>query len=195
MNRLLALGVVGWVVLGASGACQGPDPFDRASDAGIHGLGGHAFGVGGMRGVGGNIAGVGGHGVGGNIAGVGGNIAGVGGARGTGGAMGTGGMASDGGIGTGGRGVGGRSGDAGANCITAIISNGYAAPPAAPCSACKDNNNNSWEANCKAMLDCMALKPQPVSASDEQMCFNMASGSGTLQSACVDPLLVAGSCK
>jgi hypothetical protein len=193
MNRLLALGVVGWVAFGALGACQGPDPFDRASDAGgIHGLGGH--GTGGVRGVGGNFAGVGGHGVGGTIGGVGGNIAGIGG-HGVGGATGTGGMPSDGGIGTGGRGTGGRSGDAGANCITAIISNGYAAPPAAPCSACKDNNNNSWETNCKAMLDCMALKPQPVNASDEQMCFNMASGSGTLQSTCVDPLLAAGGCQ
>jgi hypothetical protein len=196
MNRLLAFGVVGWVVFGALGACQGPDTYDRPFDSGGHGLGGQGIMGTGGRGTGGSLFGVGGRGVGGNIAGVGGSIAGVGGARGTGGAtVGTGGMTSDGGIGTGGRGTGGRTVDAGANCITTIIANGYAAPPAAPCSACKDNNNNSWETKCTGMLDCMALKPQPVSASDEQMCFNQAGGSGNLQSSCVDPLLMAGGCQ
>ena len=202
MNRVVALGIVCWIAFAGLGGCQGPDPFDRnpgmtASGGHVAGNGGHipvgigGSGAGGLRGTGG--AGMGGSGTGGR--GVGGGSMG---GRGMGG-MGAGGMRMDGGVdtdgrGVGGSGVGGRIVDGSANCITAIKNAGYSAAPAPPCSACMDQNHNSYEAKCTMMIDCMAAKPQPCSGNCELDCFNSVGGNGPL-SMCVDALLTAGGCQ
>jgi len=136
---------------------------------------------------------VGGSGTGGR--GVGGGSTG---GRGMGG-MGAGGMRMDGGVdtdgrGMGGSGAGGRIVDGGGNCVTAIKNAGYSAAPAPPCSACMDQNHNSYEAKCTMMIDCMAAKPQPCSGNCELDCFNSVGGNGPL-STCVDALLTAGGCQ
>jgi hypothetical protein len=198
MNRLVALGIVGWIAFAGLGGCQGPDPFERR-DAGMTATGGHIVvgsgghivtgnggsGTGGFRGSGG--AGAGGTGAGGK--GAGGSSMGGRGMGGTGA-----GGAADGGVGTGGRGAGGRIVDGGANCITAIVMAGYSAPPAPPCSACMDQNHNSYETKCTMMIDCMAGKTQPCTGNCELDCFNSVGGNGPL-SGCVDAILMAGGCQ
>jgi hypothetical protein len=205
MNRVVALGIVGWIAFAGLGGCQGPDPFDRSRDAGmtggggqiVTGNGGHIVtgnggsGAGGLRGSGGS--GAGGAGTGGK--GAGGSATG---GRGMGGGTGGGGSGTDGGSmggrGMGGTGAGGRIVDGGANCITTIQMNNYSAGAAPPCSACMDQNHNSYEAKCTMMIDCMAAKPQPCSGNCELDCFNSVGGNGPLSS-CVDALLMAGGCQ
>ncbi len=201
MNRVVALGIVGWIAFAGLGGCQGPDPFDR--NAGMAASGGHANGNGGhiVVGIGGSgaggLRGTGGSGAGGS--GTGGKGAGGSsmGGRGMGG-TGAGGIAVDGGSmggrGMGGTGAGGRIVDAGANCITAIVNAGYMAGTAPPCSACMDQNHNSFETKCTMMIDCMAAKPQPCNGNCELNCLHSVSGSGPLQG-CVDALLTAGGCQ
>ncbi len=67
----------------------------------------------------------------------------------------------------------GGSPDAG-NCITQIISDGYAAGTAAPCSACNDGNGNSLATKCTGMLDCLV---PPSTESDFTRCLNLVGGS------------------
>ena len=43
---------------------------------------------------------------------------------------------------------------AGENCLSQVISKGYACGSAPPCSACKDNQT-SKAAECQAVLDCI----------------------------------------
>ena len=40
MNRVVALGIVGWIAFAALGGCQGADPFDRPADGSVTGGGG-----------------------------------------------------------------------------------------------------------------------------------------------------------
>ena len=213
MNRVVALVIVGWIAFAGLGGCQGADPFDR--DAGrSSGIGGHLAGSGGqiVTGNGGSGAGgfraSGGSGAGGTGAGgfraSGGS--GAGGSNTGGRAMGGSGMggvgaggsgaggSSMGGRGMGGSGAGGRVGDGGANCITTIQMNGYSAGTAPPCSACMDQNHNSYATKCTMMIDCMAAKPQPCTGNCELDCFNMVGGNGPL-SGCVDAILMAGGCQ
>jgi hypothetical protein len=202
MNRLVALGIVGWIAFAGLGGCQGPDPFERrdsgATGAGgqiVIGIGGHIVtgnggsGAGGLRGSGGS--GAGGRGTGGSS--MGGRGMGGSGAGGFAGAFGVGGS-STGGRGMGGSGAGGRIVDGGANCITAIAMAGYTAGTAPPCSACMDQNHVSFEMKCKTMIDCMAGQTQPCTGMCELACFNAAGGNGPL-SGCVDALLMAGGCQ
>ena len=200
MNRLVALGIVGWIAFAGLGGCQGPDPFERR-DAGMTAAGGHIVvgsgghivtgnggsGTGGFRGSGG--AGAGGTGAGGR--GAGGSSMGGRGMGGTGA-----GGAPDGGVGTGGRGMGGtgaggRIVDGGANCVTAIKNAGYMAGAAPPCSACMENGN-SKAADCMTMIDCMTACFGMNNC--ELDCQHAVSGSAPLVS-CVDALLTAGGCK
>jgi hypothetical protein len=199
MNRVVALGIVGWVAFAGLGGCQGPDPFDR--NPGMTASGGHANGGGGHIVVGsggsgaGGLRGSGGSGVGGSATGGRGAGGGAMGGRGMGG-MGAGGMVMDGGVGTGGRGtggsgVGGRIVDGGANCVTAIKNAGYSAAPAPPCSACMENGN-SKATDCMMMIDCMTACFGMNNC--ELNCLHSVSGSGPLQG-CVDALLMAGGCQ
>jgi len=180
MNRLVALGIVGWIAFAGLGGCQGPDPFERR-DAGMTAAGGHI------------VVGSGGHIVTGN------GGSGTGGFRGSGGAGagGTGaggrgaGGSSMGGRGMGGTGAGGRIVDGGANCVTAIKNAGYMAGAAPPCSACMENGN-SKAADCMTMIDCMTACFGMNNC--ELDCQHAVSGSAPLVS-CVDALLTAGGCK
>jgi hypothetical protein len=105
MNRLVALGIVGWIAFAGLGGCQGPDPFERrdsgATGAGgqiVIGIGGHIVtgnggsGAGGLRGSGGS--GAGGRGTGGSS--MGGRGMGGSGAGGFSGAFGVGGSSTGG---------------------------------------------------------------------------------------------------
>jgi hypothetical protein len=187
MNRLIVLGVVGWIVFAGLGGCQGPDPFDRTAHGGTGGKGGHAGSFGGNLGSLGGFRASGGSGAGGS--GFGGSFGGSGmGGRGMGGTSGAS------GTGAGGAGMGGHIVDAGANCITTIVMAGYMAGTAPPCSACMDQNHTSFEMNCKSMIDCMAGQPQPCGGNCELECFNKSSGSGPLKT-CVDAILMAGGCE
>ncbi len=200
MNRLVAFGIVAWIAFVSFGGCQGADPFDRR-DGSVIGNGGHigsgGSGAGGFRASGGSGAGgfraSGGSGAGGSATGgrgMGGTGAGGSGAGG----VGSGGS-SMGGRGMGGSGAGGRIVDAGPNCVTAIQGAGYSAGTAPPCSACMDQNHNSYESKCVMMIDCMAGNAQqPCTGGCELGCYNMAGGNGPLQG-CVDALLIAGGCQ
>jgi hypothetical protein len=185
MNRVVALGIVGWIAFAGLGGCQGPDPFDRsagmtASGGHVNGNGGHIVvgiggsGAGGLRGSGG--AGVGGSGTGGRGGG-GGSMGG----RGMGG-MGAGGMGTDGGVGMGGRGVGGsgvggRIVDGGANCISTIQMNNYTSG-AVSCAGCLDHST-SIGPQCMMMIDCLGAS-YPCTGNCYTMCFNKVGGSNPL---------------
>jgi hypothetical protein len=82
----------------------------------------------------------------------------------------------------------GGAGMTGANCVDDIRVMGYAFPPAAPCSMCKDNQT-SLETKCEAMIDCLAAK-YPCTANCATECLNMVGGSGVL-STCVNALTAA----
>ena len=190
MKRWAAFGMLAGSVFVLSGSCQGPDAFYRPLGSGSGGRGGAGTGVGGFIGVG-----VGGSGLGGFIgAGVGGRGAGgaVGsGGRGIGGATGTGGTVGvDGGSGIGGAvGTGGRMFDAGSGCVGTMISNGYAAGTAIPCSMCRENQL-SRAALCMAIIDCIApLYPCTGCFTD---CSNQNGGSGPVNKCVTD--LVAAAC-
>jgi len=191
MKRWAAFGILAGSMFVLSGSCQGPDAFygPLASGSGGSGVGGSGFG--GFIGVGIGGSGLGGFGVGGR--GNGGTI-GAGG-RGTGGATGTGGMTGiDGGVGTGGMtgvdggvGTGGRMFDAGSGCVATMISNGYAAGTATPCSQCRENQL-SRATLCMAIIDCIApLYPCTGCFTD---CSNQNGGSGPVND-CVRALMTA----
>lgn len=202
MNRVVALGIVGWIAFAALGGCQGADPFDRSGGGGgaIGGGGKIVTGNGGKIVTGNGGSGAGGHGSGGIGAGgtntggrgMGGTAAGGSAAGGAGG-LGAGGS-NMGGRGMGGTGAGGRIVDAGANCISTVVAAGYSAGTAPACSACKDQNSNSYEMKCTMMIDCMASKPQPCGGNCELDCFNTVGGNGPLRG-CVDAILTAGGCE
>jgi hypothetical protein len=197
MNRWAAAAILSWIVLAASGACQGPDAFYRSLDGGRSSGGGSLGGLGGAPGLGGS--GLGGSFGSGGARGTGGAVfAGVGGARGTGGAVaGVGGARATGGTsggagarGTGGAtGMGGRTGgvDAGPGCVTTLRDNGYMAGTATPCRACMENRM-SLTAKCMAMIDC--LVPSCESGTCFTDCLNSVSGSDPLNR-CVQALVNA----
>lgn len=196
MNRRFAFGVLGWFALAALGACQGPDAFYRSPDGSSPGSGGRLGGsIGGARGAGGS--GLGGmFGIGG-ARGLGG-VTGAGGARGTGGLTGSGGRigtgdatGTDGGTGIGGAtAVGGRTGfDGGTGCIATLIGNDYAAAPAAPCSACKDNQLSLTD-KCTGMVDCLAPLYPCSGDACFTFCLNRVGGSAPVE-ACVRALVTA----
>jgi hypothetical protein len=69
--------------------------------------------------------------------------------------------------------------------------NGYASPPAMPCSACLENGM-SRETQCKAMLDCLDTN-YPCTGNCYTGCRNTNGVSGPSE-ACVMALLSAASC-
>lgn len=204
MNRVVALGIVGWIAFTALGGCQGADPFDRPSDGTgggggriVTGNGGRVVTGNGGSGAGGRTNGAGGSAAGGS--GMGGRATGGNGAggRATGGAGGVGsggvgaGGSNVGGRGMGGTGAGGRVVDAGANCVSAIQAANYSAVGAPACSACMENGN-SKAADCMMMIDCMVGCYRMNNC--ELDCQHAVSGSSPLV-ACVDALLMAGGCQ
>jgi len=196
MNRVVALGIVGWIAFAVLGGCQGADPFDRSGGGGktggggqiVTGNGGHIVTGNGGSGAGGRASGgsgAGGSSMGGRgMGGAGGSAAGGAGGLGAGGS-------NMGGRGMGGTGAGGRIVDAGANCVSAIQGAGYTAPSAPPCSACMENGN-SKAADCMMMIDCMVGCFRMNNC--ELDCQHAVSGSAPLV-ACVDALLTAGGCQ
>ena len=68
--------------------------------------------------------------------------------------------------------------DAG-NCVAQIQANGYAFPPAAPCSSCRDNNL-SLEGKCKAMIDCLESRFPCTSSTCNSQCLNNVGGSSVV---------------
>lgn len=186
MNRVVALGIVGWIAFAALGGCQGADPFDRPADGSVTGGGGRIVtGNGGrvVTGNGGSGAGgraSGGIGAGGSSMGgrgAGGNATGGRGMGGTGaGGVGAGGS-NVGGRGMGGTGAGGRIVDAGANCISAIQMASYSAGTAS-CAACLDHST-SIGPQCMMMIDCLGVS-YPCTGNCYTMCFNKVGGSNPL---------------
>jgi hypothetical protein len=76
------------------------------------------------------------------------------------------------------------------NCVEQIVSSGYKAGTAAPCSECYDNKTPMVK-QCTGMLDCLAPKSAPRSSSTILQCLNQVGGSGVV-SDCVTVLLKAG---
>jgi hypothetical protein len=74
------------------------------------------------------------------------------------------------------------------SCIAQIISNGYKAGSARPCSACTDGNGGSLASQCTQMLDCLA---PPSTSANYLYCLNRIHGS-SLVGDCVDVLTKAG---
>jgi len=122
-----------------------------------------------------------------------GGVTSAGGSKSTGGVSGSGGgTVSSGGVsgagGTTSTDAGRPSIDGGGNCVSKIISNGYACGTASACSDCKDNNT-SLETKCKAVLDCIGSK-YPCTGNCSTECFNSAGASGPVQT-CVSALQTA----
>jgi hypothetical protein len=87
-----------------------------------------------------------------------------------------------------GGGAGGGGGASG-NCITDIISAGYMAPPAPPCSSCRGLSGTSEEAACMRIIDCL----QPVWPCDGIClldCENQA-GTSSVPRNCAEALVTA----
>jgi hypothetical protein len=161
-------------------------------------------GVTGAGGTGGRVSADGGPGgamgtggrrdAGGIIPGIGGTPFGTGGA-GSGGATkvdaGRGG--SDGGLGTGGN-TGNRDaavtpGDGSSNCLSSVVSNGYACGSTPACSACVINGT-SQEAACKKGLDCLEQAGGASCTSNCQLtCLNSA-GDAQIQK-CITAIMTA----
>ncbi len=122
----------------------------------------------------------------------GGGSAGSNGGAGAGGRAGTGGGAGEtmGGAGTNGKGGAGGGGPA-KNCIDAIKLNGYVSTPAAPCSACKDNQTDE-SAKCEMMIDCEDAAGYPCTGNCVSNCQNTA-GADVVVAGCVSSL-VSASC-
>jgi hypothetical protein len=157
------------------------------------GAGGRTFGSDGGLGTGGTtIQGTGGSGTGGRTkadAGRGGSggtsdagrDVGVADTRGTGGSTGAGGT-------TGGRDVAAPPSDSAGNCVSKVVSNGYACGSTPACSACKENSN-SREAECKKGIDCLAEAGPSCDSKCQLNCLNLA-GDSVIQ-ACVTALQTA----
>ena len=183
MNRVVALGIVGWIAFAVLGGCQGADPFDRSGGGGKTGGGGQIVTGNGGHIVTGNAgSGAGGRASGGSGAG-GSNMGGrgMGGAGGSavGGAGGLGAGGSNmGGRGMGGTGAGGRIVvDGGANCISAIQMSGYSSGTAT-CAGCLDHST-SIGPQCMMMIDCLGQN-YPCTGNCYTMCFNKVGGSNPL---------------
>jgi hypothetical protein len=166
-----------------------------AGRGGASGASGGASGAGGSAG-GGGVAGSAGGG-GGGTTGAAGTGGGTTGAAGNGGTPGAGGhvTAGAGGSSTGSggspsTGAGGTAGQ-GANCVDTIKKNGYSAPGAPPCSACKDNTTNE-SARCESAIGCLDTN-YPCSGTCKTNCFNAAVADSVVQG-CVNALLTAASC-
>ena len=177
-------GAGGSSVVGTGGK---PGSGGAPGSGGRDGTGG---GPGGAPGTGGSSIGTGGEGAGGEGAGG----AGAGGA-GAGGA-GTGGS-TDGTGGAGGLATGGSTGthdaatppdSAGNNCLSQVVSNGYACGSTPACGACKDNQTSLAD-KCQRMLDCYASK-YPCTGNCPTDCLNSVGGSGPVK-ACVEALQTA----
>jgi hypothetical protein len=196
MNGWAVIGILGGLSLAAPLACQSPDAFLRPVGSGVGGRGLGGSGLGGFVGSGLGGSGLGGRGIGGAV--------GVGGATGTGGrgtgggaAAGTSGRAgmtgtdagavggADGGAGM--NGAGGRTVDAGSNCVTTLINNGYAAGPAIPCSMCRENAMSRAQL-CMDIIDCIAPRYPCTGCFTD--CSNMNGGSGPVMD-CVNALVTA----
>ena len=101
---------------------------------------------------------------------------GYGGSGGSGtGGSGTGGAATGGT--TGGRDAAIPTGDAGSNCLSTIVSNGYTCGSTPACSECKDQNQNSREDGCKKAIDCLAAAGNSCDSSCKQNCLSLAGDS------------------
>ena len=74
------------------------------------------------------------------------------------------------------------------NCMEAIKTNGYAFPPASPCSACKENSEPR-ETACMAMIDCVA-KSYPCTGNCWTDCRNKA-GASSVSESCATALKTA----
>jgi hypothetical protein len=72
------------------------------------------------------------------------------------------------------------------NCITTLISNGYAAGTASPCSTC-NQNGNSLATKCSKMIDCLA---PPKTQADVTNCQNTVGADSTVAD-CVSALTTA----
>ena len=178
----------------------GAGGFTGAGGSSVVGTGGKpgsggAPGSGGRDGTGGGPGGA--PGTGGSSIGTGGEGAGGEGAGGAGaGGAGTGGS-TDGTGGAGGLATGGSTGthdaatppdSAGNNCLSQVVSNGYACGSTPACGACKDNQTSLAD-KCQRMLDCYASK-YPCTGNCPTDCLNSVGGSGPVK-ACVEALQTA----
>jgi hypothetical protein len=77
----------------------------------------------------------------------------------------------------------------GGNCVDQIKNNGYAFGTVPACSQCKDSNNNSFEPDCKGMIDCLAPK-WPCTGNCWNECHNSVTG-GQVVGDCVTALTTA----
>jgi hypothetical protein len=145
---------------------QGPGTGGRTTlDAGVDRVNRDGAGTGG-RGTGGTTP----DGTGGQGPGTGGRTGGTGGITGrdggAGGVQGTGGTTS-----TIARDAAPR--DTAGSCYATLASNGYACGSAAPCSACKVNNE-SKEAECQKGIDCLAAAGASCDSNCQLTCLNSA---------------------
>jgi len=130
---------------------------------------------------------------GGILPGTGGTLVGSGGAGSGGVTKADAGRGSDSGLGTGGN-AGNRDaaiapGDSGSNCLSAVVSNGYACGSTPACSACVINGA-SQEAACKKGLDCLEQAGGASCTSNCQLtCLNSA-GDAQIQK-CITALMTA----
>jgi len=170
---------------------------DSADLGGNGGAGGatsvdpHGGGGGTTTGTGGTAFGTGGTGSGGTPTTGGGS-----GGAGTGGA-GSGGTPKTG-TGGGGSATGGTTGardasvsppDSAGNCVSQVVSNGYACGSAPACSACKDQNLNSRESGCEKGIDCLAAGGASCDANCKLNCLNQAGDTAAI--ACITALQTA----
>jgi hypothetical protein len=208
------VGTGGTTVTGSGGTTMTGNGGRMFGSGGVAGAGGVTTGTGGRTtGAGGRTTGTGGTtvGTGGRTTGTGGTTTipdaaaggagggsdagtrrdvGVGGAdasAGTGGRTGTGGITGTGGT-TVGRDAGTPLPDSAGNCLSQVISNGYACGSTPPCSACKDNQT-SKTAECQGVLDCLEAS-YPCTGNCETECFNKNGGNGPVQT-CVNALQTA----
>jgi hypothetical protein len=105
-------------------------------------------------------------------------------------------------VGSGGRGSGGITGSGGAtvprdasggadvasSCYATLVGNGYACGSAAPCSACKVNNE-SKEAECQKGIDCLAAAGPGCNDNCKLNCLNQAGDAQV--GACINALTTA----
>ena len=170
---------------GAAGTAGGSGSAGTAGTTGTGGRGGTTGSAG--------SAGGGGRGGAGGTSGTGGTAGAAGagarggttGSAGTTGAGGTGGAAGT----AGGAGRGGAGGmPIGANCADSIKLNGYAWPPAQPCSACLDNGI-SQATKCESIINCVDQN-YPCTGNCLTNCQNQA-GANLVVLSCVNSLLNA----
>jgi hypothetical protein len=188
-------GTGGLTATGGSPGTGGVTGTGGTATGGVKGTGGIAA-TGGVTGTGGIVATGGVTGTGGIVAT--GGVTGTGG-RATGGVTGTGGIVATGGVtGTGGVTATGGSGMAGStgtakNCADAIKLAGYSAPPAQPCSLCKENGADK-SMSCMKVIDCLDTNYPCGSAMNCSLNCTNSGGADSVVSDCVTKLLMAGNC-